>query len=96
MAADRLQHGSQLVEIHANKPWPHAIAGDTAVRDPPSYCLCADTCEVGGIGETVEPQTGLVFVHEGTFRFLSGLALISGVSPYPRRATNQQSEVYRH
>ena len=57
MAADRLQHGSQLVEIHADKPRPHAIAGDTAVSDPPSDCFCADTCEVGGIVQIVEPLT---------------------------------------
>jgi hypothetical protein len=88
-SADRLQHGSQLVEIDADKPWPHPIASDPAVSDPPSDCFCTDTCKVGGIAQTVEPLTGLVFVHQGTLRFLSGPALLSD-SPYPRRATTYE------
>ena len=55
MAADRLQHGVDLIEIDFDQSRPEPVAGESASRDPPADCCDVDTGVFGSTIETVEP-----------------------------------------
>jgi len=55
MAADRLQHVGEFVEIDFDQSRAHAVAGDPAVSDPPANGGRVDTGGTGGAVDRVEP-----------------------------------------